>query len=102
MCSRSPHGGRLSARERRITPRLPLDAFVHTGRYDDGGFEEWVASYDARRHAALPLDPERQRDSERFGRAEFYGWSEDKARQVSVSERGDFGAFIRSKRFRLD
>ena len=88
--------------ERRITPRLPLDAFVHTGRYDDAGFEEWIAGYDARRHATLPLDPERQRDPERFGRAEFYGWSEDKARQVSVSERGDFGAFIRSKRFRLD
>ena len=90
------------SRERRITPRLPLDAFVHAGRYDDGRFEEWIASYDARRHAALPLDPERQRDPERFGRAEFYGWSEDKARQVSVSERGDFGAFMRSRRFRLD
>ena len=90
------------SRERRITPRLPLDAFVHSGRYDDGRLEEWIASYDARRHAALPLDPERQRDPERFGRAEFYGWSEDKARQVSVSERGDFGAFMRSRRFRLD
>ncbi len=90
------------AKERRITPRLPLDAFVHDNRYDDSGFERWIASYDARRHATLPLDPDRQRDPARFGRAELYGWSEDKARQVAVSERHDFGEFVRSKRFRLD
>ena len=90
------------ARERKVTPRLPLDAFVHDDRYDDGAFEEWVASYDARRHAVLALNPDRQRDPGRFGHAEFYGWSEDKARQVAVSEREGFGAFIRSKRFRLD
>jgi len=90
------------AKERRITPRLPLDAFVHADRYDDGAFEEWIESYDARRHAVLPLDPERQRDPVRFGHAAFYGWSEDKARQVAASEREDFGAFARSKGFRLD
>ena len=90
------------AKDRKVTPRLPLDAFVHDDRYDDGAFEEWIAGYDARRHAVLPLNPDRQRDPDRFGRAEFYGWSEDKARQVAVSEREEFGAFIRSKRFRLD
>ena len=90
------------AKERRVTPRLPLDAFVHDDRYDDAAFEQWIESYDARRHAALPLSPDRQREPGRFGRAEFYGWSEDKARQVAVSEREDFGAFVRSQRFRLD
>ena len=90
------------AKERRITPRLPLDAFVHDGRYDDAAFEQWIDNYDARRHAVLPLNPERQREPGRFGRAAFYGWSEDKARQVAVSERGDFGAFVRAQRFRLD
>ena len=90
------------AKKRKMSPRLPLDAFVHVDRYDDGGFEQWIASYDARRHAALPLDPDRQRDPGRFGRAEFYGWSEDKARQVAVGERSDFGDFVRSKRFRID
>ena len=90
------------AKERRITPRLPLDAFVHADRYDDGAFEEWIESYDVRRHAVLPLDPHRQRDPDRFGRADFYGWSVDKARQVAESEREKFGAFVRSKRFRLD
>ena len=89
------------ARERRITPRLPLDAFVHADRYDDGDLERWIAAYDARRHAVLPLNPDRQRDPARFGRADFYGWSEDKARQVAVRERDDFGAFVRSRRFRL-
>ena len=90
------------ARERKITPRLPLEAFVHADRYDDSGFEGWIESYDTRRHAVLPLSPDRQRDPERFGRAYFYGWSEDKARQVAVRERGAFGDFVRSKRFRLD
>ena len=90
------------AKERRIAPRLPLDAFVHADRYDDGAFEEWIESYDARRHAVLPLNPDRQRDPGRFGRADFYGWSVDKARQVAVSEREKFGAFVRAKRFRLD
>ena len=90
------------AKERKITPRLPLDAFVHVDRYDDGDFEQWIASYDERRHAALPLGPGRQRDPVRFGRVGFYGWSEDKARQVAVSECHDFGDFVRSKRFRLD
>ena len=90
------------AKKRRITPRLPLDAFVHADRYDDDDFEQWISSYDARRHAALPLDPDRQRDPGRFGRAEFYGWSKDKARQVAVSERDDFGDFVRSRRFRID
>ena len=90
------------AKERRITPRLPLDAFVHRDRYDDAAFERWIESYDVRRHAVLPLNPDRQREPGRFGRAEFYGWSEDKARQVAVSERDEFGAFVRSQRFRLD
>ena len=90
------------AKERRITPRLPLDAFVHEDRYDDSGFDRWIAGYDARRHATLALNPDRQRDPERFGHADFYGWSEDKARQVAASEREGFGAFVRSKRFRLD
>jgi nitroreductase/FMN reductase [NAD(P)H] len=37
-----------------------------------------------------------------LGEAPFYGWSQDKARQYSVSERADFGAFIRDKGFNLD
>jgi nitroreductase/FMN reductase [NAD(P)H] len=83
----------------RITPRLPLEVTVHVDRYDETGIREKIDAYDRRRHALLPI--RRQRYSNRYPAAEFYGWSEDKARQYSVPERADFGAFIRSKRFNL-
>jgi len=83
----------------RITPRLPLDVTVHVDRYDETGIREKIDAYDRRRHALLPF--RRQRYSDRYPDAKFYGWSEDKARQYSVPERADFGAFIRSKRFNL-
>jgi nitroreductase/FMN reductase [NAD(P)H] len=86
--------------ERRIVPRLGLHAFVHQDRYDDGALATGLEADDRRRHAVLPLG--RQRDPERHGEADFYGWSEDKARQVSVRERGDFGAYIRKQGFKLD
>jgi hypothetical protein len=37
-----------------------------------------------------------------FGKPSLYGWSQDKARQVSVPERQDFGAFVRRQGFKLD
>ena len=40
--------------------------------------------------------------TETWGQADFYGWSEDKARQVAVTERESFGGYVRSQRFRLD
>ena len=102
-CSRSRGWWRATRRgSARSRPGCLSKRSCTPARYDDSGFERWIAGYDARRHAALPLDPDRQRDPGRFGRADFYGWSEDKARQVAVSERGDFGEFVRSKRFRLD
>jgi len=87
------------AEEGRITPRLSLEVTVHTDRYDENGVKEKIEAYDRRRHALLPY--RRQRNPERFGKADFYGWSEDKARQYAVPEREDFGAFIRSKGFSL-
>jgi len=87
------------AEEGRITPRLSLQVTVHTDRYDEAGLKEKIEAYDRRRDTALPY--RRQRNPERFGRAAFYGWSEDKARQYAVPEREDFGAFIRSQGFSL-
>ena len=87
------------AEEGRITPRQSLEVTVHTDRYDENGVKEKIEAYDRRRHALLPY--RRQRNPERFGKADFYGWSEDKARQYAVPEREDFGAFIRSKGFSL-
>jgi FMN reductase [NAD(P)H] len=87
------------AEEGRITPRLPLQVTVHTDRYDETGVKEKIEAYDRRRDAVLPY--RKQRNPERFGKADFYGWSEDKARQYAVAERADFGAFIRNKGFSL-
>lgn len=83
----------------RISPRLPLDVTVHVDRYDETGLQEKIDAYDRRRHALQPY--RRQRYSDRYAVADFYGWSEDKARQYSIPERADFGAFIRSKDFSL-
>jgi len=84
----------------RITPRLPLEVTVHVDRFDESGIRERIDAYDRRRHALLPY--RKQRYPDRYPPVDFYGWSEDKARQYSVPERADFGAFIRSKRFNLE
>lgn len=83
----------------RISPRLPLSVTVHINRYDETGIREKIDAYDRRRHALLPY--RKQRNVKVHGEADFYGWSEDKARQYSVPERSDFGAFIREKDFSL-
>jgi FMN reductase [NAD(P)H] len=84
----------------RITPRLPLEVTVHVDRYDETGIREKIDAYDRRRHALLPY--RKQRYADRYANVDYYGWSEDKARQYSVSERADFGAFVRSKGFSLN
>ena len=73
---------------------------VHIDRYDESQLSSQVDAYDRRRHGLQPYA--KQRDVERFGTAEFYGWSEDKARQYGVAERENFGAFVRRKRFGLE
>lgn len=88
--------------QRRIVPRLSLGAFVHENRYDDSDLPASLDEDDRRRHAVLPMARDKQRQPERFGEAGFYGWSEDKARQVSVRERGDFGAYLRGQGFKLE
>jgi nitroreductase len=88
------------AEQGRITPRLPLALTLHEDRFDDSDLETQIDGYDRRRAALWPY--RNQRDIETFGRAEIYGWSEDKARQYAVPTRADFGAFVRSKDFRLD
>jgi len=83
----------------RISPRLPLEVTVHVDRYDETGIREKIDAYDRRRHALAPY--RKQRYADRYASVDFYGWSEDKARQYSVPERADFGAFIREKGFSL-
>jgi nitroreductase len=83
-----------------MSPRLGLDVSIHRDRYDEAGLKEKVAAYDRRRETVQPYRTQRYTD--RFGEGADYGWSEDKARQYSVPERADFGAFVRRKGFTLD
>lgn len=81
-----------------ISPRLPLAVTVHRNRYREEGLREAVARYDDVRAAAADA-PQRREDL--FGRADRYGWSEDKARQYALPERAGFGRFVRGKGFDL-
>ena len=83
-----------------MTHRLGLDVTIHRDRYDESKLEQKIAAYDKRREAVQPYRT--QRYTEKFGQSAEYGWSEDKARQYSVPERADFGAFVRRKGFKLD
>ena len=85
-----------------LSPRLPMSLTVHRDRYDDSRLEAEVDAYDQRRSALLPTPKDKQRDVQRFGVQESYGWSEDKARQVSRPQRADFGRYLREHGFRLD
>jgi nitroreductase/FMN reductase [NAD(P)H] len=82
-----------------ISARLPLAVTVHEDRYDDADFEAQLDAYDRRR---ATIHAFKQRDVARWGQAEFYGWSEDKARQYGIPQRADFGAYVRARGFRLD
>ncbi len=82
-----------------ISPRLSLASTLHQDRYDEGDLAQCIDDFDRRRAATHPLNP---RDPERWGKATFYGWSEDKARQFGVPQCANFGAFVRKQGFRLE
>jgi nitroreductase len=83
-----------------ITARLGLETTLHEDRYQAGDLAQQIDAYDRRRERQWPY--RRQRDPERWGKADPYGWSEDKARQYAEPLRADFGAFVRAKGFRLE
>ena len=87
------------AEKTHVSARLPLACTLHQDRYDEGDLAARIDAYDKRRAAIHPHKP---RDPARWGVAEFYGWSEDKARQYGVPQRADFGAYVRKQGFRLD
>jgi nitroreductase len=84
----------------RITPRLGLDVTLHEDTYRKGELAVEIDAYDRRRAATRPYA--RQRSPERWDHADFYGWSEDKARQYAEPLRIGFGQYVRAKGFRLD
>jgi FMN reductase [NAD(P)H] len=79
-----------------ISMRLPLAVSVHIDRYDDSRLAEAIDAYDRRRDARYSLPREQQRSPEIFGYAEFYGWSEDKARQAAQPEGAGFPVYLRA------
>ena len=83
-----------------MSPRLALDATMHVDRYGREKVDAELERYDVRRVRDRPY--RRQRNVERFGTAERYGWTEEKLRQYADPQRADFGAFVRAKGFRLD
>jgi nitroreductase len=82
-----------------ISMRLPTAITLHVDRYDDGALAAEIDRYDAAREARNPTPPEKQRAPARFGYAERYGWSEDKARQSAQGEGAAFPPWLRDHGF---
>jgi nitroreductase len=82
-----------------ISMRLPPDVTVHKNRFDDDAVAG-IDAYDRRRDARHSLK-DRQKSPEVFGTAEFYGWSEDKARQAMSPEGAEFAAWLKARGFDL-
>jgi nitroreductase/FMN reductase [NAD(P)H] len=90
------------SREGFVSLRLHMALTVHVDRYGDTNFGAEIDGYDRRRDARHSIPENDWRQVGRFGKPSLYGWSGDKARQVSVPERWGFRAFIRRQGFKLD
>jgi nitroreductase len=90
------------ASEGHISMRLPPRLTRHVDRYDDTDLARELDEYDHRREKIAPTSREKQRAPEKFGYADFYGWSEDKCRQAVAGEGKKFGAMVRGSGFSLD
>jgi nitroreductase/FMN reductase [NAD(P)H] len=82
--------------------RLPPRLTVHRDRYRRDDPLPDIEDYDRRRDARFSLPRDRQREPERFGYADLYGWSEDKARQYASPHRTGFRAYLARQGFALD
>jgi FMN reductase [NAD(P)H] len=85
-----------------ISRRLPRRLTRHRDTYDEGDFAATIDRYDRERAKDAPIPPGKQRAPERFGTADFYGWSEDKARQMHEHDGAAFGAMVRDAGFTLE
>lgn len=85
-----------------VSMRLPPAATVHLDRYADAGLPAEVEAYDRRRDARHSTPRDKQRGAQKWGYAAFYGWSEDKSRQLAEREGSGFGAFVRGHGFTLE
>jgi FMN reductase [NAD(P)H] len=78
-----------------VSMRLPPALTLHTDAYDAGRLAPEIDAYDRRRNARHAVPREQQRNPKKFGHADFYGWSEDKARQAAEPEGALFAAYLK-------
>jgi nitroreductase len=90
------------AGEGHVSLRLPRQVTTHTDRYDDGRLASLIDDYDHRRDARYAIPKDQQRSNAEFGEADFYGWSEDKARQAAKAEGAAFPPYLRRHGFKFD
>jgi FMN reductase [NAD(P)H] len=90
------------AREGYVSMRLPPAITVHTDRYDATRLSEEIDAYDRRRDARHAIPRDQHRNPQRFGTADFYGWSEDKARQAASPEGAAFAAYVKTHGFSFE
>ena len=83
-----------------VSLRLPRGVTAHRDRYDDsalGDGDRRLRPAAATRCTRIPK--EQQRSNAEFGEADFYGWSEDKARQAAKAEGAAFPPYLRAHGF---
>jgi FMN reductase [NAD(P)H] len=85
-----------------ISMRLPRTVTVHHDCYHEDGLQQRIDEYDRARDSRHAIARDQQRAPERFGYADFYGWSEDKARQAASPEGAAFPVYLRAHGFTLD
>ncbi len=86
---------------RSVSMRLPPSVVVHRERYDDSTLAADVAAYDRRRDARDPIAAGSLKNNDVYPSRDGVGWSENVARQLSVSERFGFAAYLKTKGFDL-
>jgi FMN reductase [NAD(P)H] len=88
--------------EGHVSLRLPRRVTTHTDRYDDSALVASIDDYDRRRDAIHSIPKDQHRSNTEFGEADFYGWSEDKARQAAKAEGAAFPPYLRRRGFQFD
>jgi nitroreductase len=85
-----------------VSMRLPATLTRHIDRYDDHALAGEIDRYDHLRAERAPTPRDKQRTPDKFGYADFYGWSEDKFRQAEAGEGKEFAAMVAACGFSLD
>ncbi|MGI9616521.1 MAG: nitroreductase family protein [Acidimicrobiales bacterium] len=86
---------------RRLSPRLPPAVTIHRDCYSDADADVAIDDYDRRRANGYQPAPGQQLDVDRWGTADFYGWSTEKARMVGRRERDQLARFLQDRGFKL-